>query len=576
MNLDTLPRVCAGAVYAFLELNDLFAIYHVARAFRSEFATPRPYHLAPPSAVDTIARTLTPLGLRLLRDLYGAALDPLTVGFAAIRAPEWADARFAWQSGADAWGLLLMACEQGNRTVAEWLLTIDELGFEIESARAILIRGACINGHLEMARWVAMSLPPLGDAEHAPAIHVDLGTMDVCAARGHLAEMQWLAAKCSLMRLEQWGWSALHEASKHGRLDVMQWLMADYGGALKAEDTNGTDAIHVLHHACINGRLAIAQWWDNQFQFSADDLLGMATLHTACVFGRLEVAQWLADRIDIAAWLLGNPTEPDYTFRGICENGHLETAQWFAERFNVTAAGARSEDNYALRQSCANDHLPVAQWLADRYELTAADLESTDDDNCLTHACQTGRLDVVQWLVRRSGLTAEAVRRDGNMALTLACINGHLPIAQWLTAQFGITRAELRASDDYIFGRTCAGGHLNVACWLMEFCFSRIEEDVVVRDTIRNGFANACANGHLTLAQWLATNYRLTLEEARRYNAAIRIACDSDHIRVVQWLVAHFGIEISPWHPSNEWAPNWEKLEKTAAWRWLKSQLPGE
>jgi ankyrin repeat protein len=574
MNLATLPRVCVGAVYVFLELNDIFAIYYVARAFRREFETPRPYHLTPPTAVDALARTLTPLGLRLLRDLYGAALDPLTVGFAEIRAPQWADARFAWKSGADAWELLLMACEQGNRAVAEWLLTIT-LALEIECAPAILIRGACINGHLEMAQWVVMSLPPKGDAERVSAIHVDLGTMDVCAARGHLAEMQWLAANCSLMRLEQWGWSALHEASEHGRLDVMQWLMADHGDALKAEDSDGNDAIHALHHACINGRLAVAQWWADQFQFSADDLLGMAALHTACVFGRLEVAQWLADRIDIAAWLLGNPTEPDYTFRGICENGHLETAQWFAERFNVTAAGARSEDNYALRQSCANDHLPVAQWLADRYDLTAADAESTDDDNCITRACQTGRLDVVQWLVRRFELTAEAIQHDDNMALTLACINGHLPIAQWLTAQFDIPCAELRASDDYIFGRTCAGGHLDVARWWMEFCCGRIEGDADVRDTIRNGFANACANGHLTLAQWLAADYRLTLEEARRYNAAIRTACDSDHIRVAQWLVAHFGIEISPWHPSNEWAP-WAKLEKTAAWRWLKSQLLGE
>ncbi len=562
MNLATIPRVCAGAVYVFLELNDLFAIYYVARAFRREFETPRPYHLAPPTAVDALARTLTPLGLRLLRDLYGAALDPLTVGFAEIRAPQWADARFAWQSGADAWELLLMACEQGNRAVAEWLLTIT-VALEIECAPAILIRGACINGHLEMARWVA---------ERVSAIHVDLGTMDVCAARGHLAEMQWLAANCFSMRLDQWGWSALHEASKHGRLDVMQWLMADHGDALKTEDANGNDAIHVLHHACINGRLAVAQWWTDHFRFSAAGLRELGTLHLTCRFGRLEVAQWLVERFELEL------PQSDTTFRFVCAEGHLEIAQWLAERFDLTAADARAEDNYALRQSCANGHLPVAQWLADRYELTAADTFATDicaeNDACLTHACQTGRLDVVQWLVRRFGLTAEAVRRDGNMALALACISGHLPIAQWLTAQFDISCAELRADDDYIFGRTCAGGHLDTARWLMEVCFSRIEDGVDARGVIHNGFANACANGHLILAQWLATNYRLTLEEARRYNAAVRTACDSDHIRVVQWLVAHFGIEISPWHSSNEWAPNWEKLEKTAAWRWLKSQLP--
>jgi hypothetical protein len=142
-------------------------------------------------------------------------------------------------------------------------------------------RGACENGHLELAQSLYETKP----------------TIDISA------ENEWV-----------FRWACLK-----GHLDVAQWLY-------KIKPTIDISAKNewAFGWACGNGYLDVAQWLYTIKPTIDISAKNEEAFREACENGHLELAQWLykiKPTIDISA-------KNEEAFREACENGHLELAQW--------------------------------------------------------------------------------------------------------------------------------------------------------------------------------------------------------------------------------------------------------
>ena len=118
------------------------------------------------------------------------------------------------------------------------------------------LREACLNGHLEIARWLQCTFQ-LTTAD----MHVEIE----CALRG---------------------------ACSNGHLDVARWLQQTF--QLTAHDTRANNN-WALRGTCENGHLEVASWLQQTFQLTAADARanGNIALCGACKYNHLGILRWL-------------------------------------------------------------------------------------------------------------------------------------------------------------------------------------------------------------------------------------------------------------------------------------------
>jgi hypothetical protein len=143
-----------------------------------------------------------------------------------------------------------------------------------------------------------------------------------------------------------------HTACRHGRWEVVQWLVSmGATGALTLQDL-AEDAIDL---ACAQGNLGAAQWLFGLSGARAHLLtLDLAApFHAACKSGSLPLVQWL-----VAQGV--QPGGPARAFGLACRSGNVQLAQWLLGRgdfdIRVHASGA-------FREACQTNSIVVAQWL---------------------------------------------------------------------------------------------------------------------------------------------------------------------------------------------------------------------
>jgi hypothetical protein len=155
------------------------------------------------------------------------------------------------------------------------------------------IHFACINGHLEVAKWLS------GQAGVSLTAEDKTGRQPIRFAcmNGQLEVAKWLSelAGVSLTAEGQNGLQLIRAACINGQLDVAKWLSEQAGVSLTAEGQNGRQPIHF---ACINGHLEVAKWLSEQagVSLTAEGQNGRQPIHFACINGQLDVAKWLSEQ----------------------------------------------------------------------------------------------------------------------------------------------------------------------------------------------------------------------------------------------------------------------------------------
>ena len=172
----------------------------------------------------------------------------------------------------------------------------------------------------------------------------------------------------------------------YGHLEVVKYLIEDYGANVRAEND-----------------LAV-QW--------------------ASGGGHLEVVKYLAEKCGANA-----RAENDEAVQWASENGHLEVVKYLVKKYG-------SGVTYAVIWACKAGHLEVVKYLVEECRANAR----AEDDCAIRWACRAGHLEVVKYLVEKCGADARA---EDDSAVQCASENEHLEVVKYLVEKCGSVLSEI-------------------------------------------------------------------------------------------------------------------------------------
>ena len=201
--------------------------------------------------------------------------------------------------------------------------------------------------------------------------------LGIACACGHLALAQWLTSRFDLTAadvLGQFGpdWHAIYGcgglplacACARGHLHIMQWAAERF--RLAARDIR---AMRALIYACDNDHLGLARWLTERYGLTARDARAekQHMLHQACMTGKLQTAKWLVARFDLGAdgsriSMTKTVLYPDTNWSD--EQTGIQALQWLDANRAVT----RKHAKWAYRWIVPLTTYPnILRWLIKRY-----------------------------------------------------------------------------------------------------------------------------------------------------------------------------------------------------------------
>ena len=188
--------------------------------------------------------------------------------------------------------------------------------------------------------------------------------------------------------------------------------MEDFYVAVKNEDKSILSLIlrnneykHSFTWACMWGKLNLAKWLHEQYEFNIDLQL---VFELTCLEGQLEVAKWLygtyyvkikeslfmsvvqRGHYTIIEWIaeyVDIHIDNDFAFCIACFKGRLDIAQLL---YSYGGVNVLSHKCYAFRNACKRGHFEVAKWLYSKQNVLVYSIKSVDGIP----------KDILKWLIR--------------------------------------------------------------------------------------------------------------------------------------------------------------------------------
>ena len=245
------------------------------------------------------------------------------------------------------------------------------------------------------------------------------------------------------------GNTLLHIACSHGSLPIAQHLVTQCKANPDCQNNRGETP---LHNASKDGHLDIIEWLIlEKCQVLADNH-GDNALHLASKYGHLAVVRFLIN-ISISC-----------KCDTYCSN--REGNKNLVAECKCDATATNKDGTTPLHLACLNGHLEVAKYLVDVVKCSP-EIEDLNKVTPLHSASQNGHLDVVQYLTSEKGCNPHSQNKNGNTPFLTCCLNsGSLSTVKYLIIE---CKCDPKQSNNRGFtGLHCAsqGGHLELATQL--------------------------------------------------------------------------------------------------------------
>jgi ankyrin repeat protein len=337
----------------------------------------------------------------------------------------------------------LKACVNGHLETAKWLYTVE--GRFYTSKNSLLI-GVCMNNQLEVLQWLYKIDPQILSR---PQLMVDV--TENALIKKYFELSNWL-------------------------LDFQPYMFNKLFYSMCAK--NHIETVKYMYGICPEYSLL------NYF----------SAFCSACSGGSLEIAKWILEihpELDISA-------SNEYAFCCACENNHIEIVKWLFEINPTMDISALDED--AFCKACNNGHIEIVKLL---FEIKPTINISILNEYAFRRACQKGHIEIAKLLLEvKHDINLLA---DHNGAFCGACDNSCLEVIKWLL--------ELTPTINVscYFHSACESGNINTAKLLFELKPSDI--DIYAENDYL--FRFACDNDCLDVAKWLCslnpTKYSLVI-----------------------------------------------------------------
>ena len=408
-------------------------------------------------------------------------------------------------------------CRTGDLArVQEYAAAAALTRFDVRAWMNNALRVACLNGHLDIVRWLIKHFALTQDDVHCMQ-HQAL--LSACA-NGHLHVAQWLTRQYYLEPMK------LNNGQVSGGIRVNSYTAIAKFGLIQQEKLQ-----EALQEACANGHEPVVRWLITSFDVVPEYTMKATLITKAAASGCPTLVQYIIEwaAIDVDERIFAR------ALTAACVNGHLETAQWLYHSFHPRWVESDVKDDI-MQNACGSGRLPVVQWVVKTFALSQEYMR-VRAHALLSAGCHSAHgAAVVRWCVQwfddgRNATIDQAAR--------IACRMGHVETACWLITQYSIPYPVLADYEGVSMpGILLRSGFDEMLIWLLNrFTIPRqsINIDLVV--------LHACEAGKLDILQILVKKLHLTRRDLRcRHHAGLLFACEAGHYDVVRWLIDHVGL----------------------------------
>ncbi|KAK3591730.1 hypothetical protein CHS0354_019500 [Potamilus streckersoni] len=483
------------------------------------------------------------------------------------------------------------AAAGGNVAVLAYLIDRGTDPWCRTSEEENLLHSACINGKLEMTKYLVETYPKMlhetDNGKSTSAHHA--------AAGGNVDVLMYLIERgtnpwCRTSEEE----TPLHRACIHGKLEMTKYLVETYPKMLhEVENGKRTPA----HHAAAGGNVAVLSFLidrgtDPWSRTSEEETL----LHRACIHGKLEMTKCLVEtypkmlhevdngkrtpahhaaaggNIAVLTYLIDCGTDPwcrtleeETLLHRASIHGMLEMTKYLAETFPKMLNEMGNCNRTPIHHAAASGNVVLLSYLIDRG--TDPWCRTSLEETLLHRACIHGKLEMTKYLVETYPKMLHEVAIDkrtpahdaaagGNVAvlsflidcgadpwcrtseeetlLHRACIHGKLEMTKYLVETYPKMLHEVDKGRRTAALKVAAGGYVAVLAYVIEcgtdpWCRTFQEETLLHR---------ACIKGKLEMTKYLADTYPKMLYEVDNCNkTSTHYAAAGGNVAVFRYLI---------------------------------------
>jgi ankyrin repeat protein len=351
---------------------------------------------------------------------------------------------------------------------------------------------------------------------------------------------------------------AIHEACKHGELDVIEYLLKRGLGRELTKDEQSRTALMV---AVKHGQLKVCRW----IMKGADarspseknlEVIGFNRFSEDSALQRMK-----NDSLDDLKSVLGHFRDRDGRGANLLmlatESENLEVMDWVVAQpggeEQLTETNLKLSTSVMWATQCSSME-PLLWHKARNVNLHQA---NKHQNTCLLFAGMRGKVAMVEWLVEQ-GCNVYQRNVDNEDLLMLSAQEGHFDMFKWcldLEKRRGLERtfsntASSESSNAYRFSVTnkdihgntvflhaVAKGKLEIAKYLFKHC--NVDPKTERNRHLSSSVLISCMHGHLDMLQWLVDEVGCTLRDTNVENlTAVMMAAANGHNEIIRWLVS--------------------------------------
>lgn len=245
---------------------------------------------------------------------------------------------------------------EGVHGVPKCLTHLTQAGIQIEKAKEMIWRKACILGRLEILIELVdkFSFSPQSvdqNQEHAIHIAAYFGHTEIIL---HCLENNW----CPIDIANASQCTALHIACKQGHKQTVESLI-EKGSNIQAISKNGWT---VFHFACLSGKMKLVQRLlsNNTIKSDSKTLLGSTGVHIACMAGDIKLLRFLVQHCGLSPHEKEKFGATPLHFALVREQN--EVAEVLVKEYHADPNAQNQDGNTPLHISCSGEDSKLVQF----------------------------------------------------------------------------------------------------------------------------------------------------------------------------------------------------------------------
>lgn len=230
------------------------------------------------------------------------------------------------------------------------------------------------------------------------------------------------------------GGTALHWASYHGWLDIVQEFVEKYKMNPKLASKYDETPLHNAYHG---GHVDIVRYLVSENGCNVEIQIAdqHCPLHYACQYGHPEIVQFFLDKLNMNADIRDKDKRSPLHF--VAQYGHLDIVKYIVARHGCAPLVGDGDNRTPLHNACSNGYKGIVAYLISERK---CDPEVRDAKDWTPLHCawvtatisDENSLELIQYLVNEGKCGITKVNEQGNNSLHLACISGKTSVVKFL------------------------------------------------------------------------------------------------------------------------------------------------